>query len=679
MRPFAWLAVLALAVLWLALPASDSAEVAVQRIGILLRAPIEGGKRSLADELLEPNSSAAQPPSDRGPRQLNLGGVRLAVPGLGSADLTIHARARRAVIAALRQAAFESGYALEIRGEVTPVEGGTHILLSLHDGQLSALARRPPAAEIGASISSPPSDRRALLPALTAIALMILWRRPLIALFSGLCLGSILLLAADPATAPQAWDGFPRQMARLLYDELSATSDWKPIATMMALLATWAITARNGGLGGWSAWLSERATNARRAQLATWILALCACFEAPGKNVALGWLLRTTAVRARVSAEKFAWLLDTTGSAIIGLCAFSPWAGFAFDLAAAQSGFSQSAGQLWLETLPWRSFCLLTLAFGPLVLWSGRDFGSMLAAERRAREGLGASARGARLVFKAPEPDPRSAMQAWRALAPFAVFSLALAAQGLRDSGVLSGDFQFASRASWLALAEAAARPDAAMIAALAALLVALLLSSVAGAERGVPAALLRGLRASLRPGLLIFGAWALGFLSSKLGAGEVVAAALGERVAPQTLPAMLFALSAGASFCFGSTWVALALIVPLAGGLAAATGSEFGAGPFALAAISLAAVLEGSLAGALLSPLSYSSLSASIGAGADHADHLRTQTPYALLTLLCVLLFGFLAAGLFGLGAWAALALVALAHAVVFAWLSRPSERRPA
>ncbi len=679
MRPFAWLAVLALATLWLVLPASDSADVAVQRIAVLLRSPVEGEKRSLADELLEPKTAQAALPSDRGPRLLALGGVRFTIPGVGIEDLTIHGRARRALIAALRQAALESGKALEIQGEITPVDGGTNILLSLQDGQLSARVHSPPAAEIGASIASPPSDRRALLPALAAIALMIVWRRPLLALFVGLGLGTILLFAADPATAPQAWDGFPRRLAQILSEELSATSDWKPMATMMALLATWAITARNGGLGGWTAWLSERATNARRAQLVTWICAVCACFEAPGKNVALGWMLRTTAVRARVSAEKFAWLLDTTGSAILGLCLLSPWSGYAFDLAATQSGFSQDPGQLWLETLPWRSFCWLTLAFGPLVLWSGRDFGSMLGAERRAREGLGANARDARLVFKAPEPDPRSALQPWRVLAPFAVFSLALAAQGLRDSGVLSGEFQVASRASWLSLAKATARPDASMIAALAALLVALALSSVAGAERGVPAALLRGLRASLRPALLIFGTWALGFISSRLGACEVVAGALGERVAPQTLPALLFALSAAIGFCFGSAWVALALIVPLAGGLAAATGSGLDAGPATLAAMSLAAVLEGSLAGAMLSPLSYSSLSASIGAGADHADHLRTQSPYALLTLVCVLLFGFLGAGLFGLGPWAALALVALAHAAVFAWLSRPSERRPA
>ncbi len=679
MRPFAWLAVLALAVLWLALPASDSAEVAVQRIGVLLRSPIEGEKRSLADELLEPKTAEGALPSDRRLEQLALGGVRFAVPGVGIEDLTIHGRARRAVIAALRQAALEGGNALEIQGELSPVVGGTNILLSLRDGQLYARVHRPPGAEIAASIPAPPSDRRALLPALAAIALMLVWRRPLLALFVGLSLGTFLLFAADPATAPQAWDGFPRRLAQILSDELSATADWKPMATMLALLATWAITARNGGLGGWSAWLSQRATDARRAQFVTWICAVSACFEAPGKNVALGWMLRTTAVRARVSAEKFAWLLDATGSAILGLCVVSPWSGYAFDLAATQSGFSQDPGQLWLETLPWRSFCWLTLAFGPLVLWSGRDFGSMLAAERRAREGLGASARGARMVFKAPEPDPRSALQAWRVLAPFAVFSLALAAQGLRDSGALSGEFKFASRASWLSLAQAAARPDASMIAALAALLVALVLSSVAGAERGVPAALLRGLRAALRPCLLIFGAWALGFISSRLGAGEVLAAALGERVAPQTLPALLFALSAAISFCFGSAWVALALIVPLAGGLAAASGSVFAAGPAALAAMSLAAVLEGSLAGALLSPLSTSSLSASIGAGADHADHLRTQSPYALLTLVSVLLFGFLGAGLYGLGPWAALALVALAHAAVFTWLSRRSERRPA
>jgi hypothetical protein len=177
---------------------------------------------------------------------------------------------------------------------------------------------------------------------------------------------------------------------------------------------------------------------------------------------------------------------------------------------------------------------------------------------------------------------------------------------------------------------------------------------------------------------LLLFGAWALGFVTARLGASEVLAANLGDRIAPQTLPALLFLAGAGAAFTFGSVAASLPLLVPLALGLATALGADFAGGPAALTVIALAALLEGTLAGALLSPLSASSLSASIGAGADHTDHIRTQAPYVQLTMAGVLL-GFLAAGLYGVGPWSALALAALVQLGVFAWLSRSSQRRPA
>ncbi|HUR27264.1 MAG TPA: Na+/H+ antiporter NhaC family protein [Planctomycetota bacterium] len=671
MRPLAWLAVLGLCLAWLALPATDPAALAVQRIPALLGATIEGSDRTLVDPWLE---QAAAP----GGGSLVLGGVRLAIPGAGSDDLTIHARARRAVVASLRQHAARRGLALELRGEKIAVEGGPSVLFTLHDGRLSARVDGPKALSAGASIPAPASDRRALLPALLASALVLLWRRPLVALFAGLALGAVLVVAIGLSPVPKSWDGIPVNFVRMLFGELGDSGAWKPIVTLLCLLATWAITARNGGLGGFTAWLGERARTARRAQIVTWLCASVAFFEAPGKNVVLGWALRTSAVRARVSSEKFAWLLDSTGTAVLGLCLLSPWTGFVFRLAESTSGFGGSAGELWLATLPWRGLCFLTLALGLVVAVSGRDFGTLLAAERRAREGQGAHARAARRVFAAPEPDPRTKLQAWRAIAPFSVYALALATQGLRDGGALAGKLDFTRADGWLALARAMDQPDTAMIAALAALLVALALSSAAGAERGVPAALLRGLRAALRPCLLLLGAWALGFVSTRLGAGEVLAANLGERIAPQTLPALAFLAGVGGAFTFGSAAASLPLFLPLVLGLATALGPDFASGPAALTAISLAALLEGTLAGALLSPLSASSLSASIGAGADHTDHVRTQSPYVLLTTTGVLL-GFLAAGLYGVGPWSALALAALVQWGVFAWLSRSSQRQSA
>ena len=678
MRPLAWLAVVLMAIAWISLPSNDPAAVAVQRIPELFQAPIEGGESSLADLLLDGIGTAPEVEGskalDPAPLRVALAGVRMVVPGKGSVDLTIHGRARRALVSALRQAAQARGQELKLDGEWRSVEGGWNVLVTLRNQQLSANVRAAPGSNAAAAIPAPPSDRRALLPALVAIAMALLWRRPLIALFSGLAVGAGLLFAANHPATTETWDGYPGDFVRMLFTEATDTHAWQPLATLLALLATWAVTARNGGLGGWTAWFSARSTSARRAQLVAWLGALCLFFEAPQKHIVLGWTLRTFLVRSRVSAEKFAWILDSTATAVLGLCALSPLTAFAFSFAATQSNTGSSAGELWLATLPWRSFCWLTLGLSFLVIQSGRDFSSMLAAERRSREGLGPNASGARRVFAAPEPDPRTAVHAWRAIAPIMTFGLVLLVQTLRAG---AANFAWSSPSTWLELGASAADPSAAWIAALAALLVALALSAIGGAERGVPAAFAYGLRAAMRPCLLLFAAWALAVVSSRLGAGEVLAAFLGNSLAPQTLPAALFVIAAAASFIFGSAAAMLPLLLTLACGLAGELGADFAAGPASLSAISLAAVLEGSLAGALLSPLSFSSLSASIAAGADHLDHMRTQAPYVLLTTLCVFLFGFLPAGLFGIGPWSALLLAAVAHLAVFAWVSRASERR--
>src|SRR6185436_13504494 len=154
---------------WLALPTLDTAQVAVQRIPALMSATIEGSSRSLSDQVLESARAATATEA-----HLTLAGVRLTVPGVGSQDLTIHNRARRALIATLRQSAAAQGLALGIDGEKVAASGGVSILFTLHDAALSARVQTAPGVSFGASIPAPPSDRRALLPALLASALVIL-------------------------------------------------------------------------------------------------------------------------------------------------------------------------------------------------------------------------------------------------------------------------------------------------------------------------------------------------------------------------------------------------------------------------------------------------------------------------------------------------------------------------
>ena len=61
-----------------------------------------------------------------------------------------------------------------------------------------------------------------------------------------------------------------------------------------------------------------------------------------------------------------------------------------------------------------------------------------------------------------------------------------------------------------------------------------------------------------------------------------------------------------------------------------------------------LAAILGGSVFGDHASPISDTTVLSSMAAGSDHIDHVRTQAPYAILTMTVALVFGYFPAAFF-------------------------------
>ena len=68
-------------------------------------------------------------------------------------------------------------------------------------------------------------------------------------------------------------------------------------------------------------------------------------------------------------------------------------------------------------------------------------------------------------------------------------------------------------------------------------------------------------------------------------------------------------------------------------------------------------AVLDGAIFGDHCSPISDTTVMSSIATQSDHIEHVRTQAPYAIVTMLVAALVGYIGIPL-GLPAWAALLL---------------------
>lgn len=138
---------------------------------------------------------------------------------------------------------------------------------------------------------------------------------------------------------------------------------------------------------------------------------------------------------------------------------------------------------------------------------------------------------------------------------------------------------------------------------------------------------------------LILMLALALGDLTGKLGTANYVATLIGEEMAPALLLPLVFIIAGGTAFSIGSSWGTFGILIPIAVPLAIALGLP--AEPF------LAAVLSGGIFGDHASPISDTTIVASMAAATDHVDHVRTQLPYAMVAG-AISVLGFSAIGLF-------------------------------
>ena len=103
----------------------------------------------------------------------------------------------------------------------------------------------------------------------------------------------------------------------------------------------------------------------------------------------------------------------------------------------------------------------------------------------------------------------------------------------------------------------------------------------------------------------------------------------------------LTFLVTAAISFATGTSWGAFAVMMPVA--LPVALGYSSGEiTPLVLQTI--AAISGGGIFGDHASPVSDTTVLASVGAGSDHMDHVLTQLPYAIVvaaltTIIYVLL----------------------------------------
>ena len=447
-----------------------------------------------------------------------------------------------------------------------------------------------------------------VIPPLLAIGLAIATRQVILSLSIGLWMGAWLLGSGNPLAAiPKAIDA--------VINVFTDPGDTRVLVFTLVIGGLIATIEKLGGVRGFIHLLQEKkwVTGSGRAQWLAFGTGVAVFIESNITLLIAGAISRPLFDRYRVSREKLAYIIDATSAPICVLIPLNAWGAVIVSLLAS-SGIENPI-DVFIGAILLNFYAIFAVLVCALVIWSDFDIGPMRAAQKRTAEG--------RFLWPNATPmvDP-SLIEAEQSRQPqdsaklmlLPVLALVLSMPlGLFITG--EGDLTAGSGSTSV------------LWAVLIALGVAWAI--VLGSRRATLETLmqlfLKGAGGLLPVAMILLFSLALGDVANALGTGVFVAQLAQETIPSALLLPLLFLLSAFIAFSIGSSWGTFAIMIPLAMQIVAALDMN--------ASVFLAAVLSGAVFGDHASPISDTTVVASMAAATDHIDHVRTQLPYALIS----------------------------------------------
>lgn len=519
------------------------------------------------------------------------------------------------------------------------------------------------AAEVEPAVSN--ADRFGLftlIPPIVAIVLAFITKNVVISLFIGVLSGGFIL----NLTGFNVFGALTQAFLDFIDRALNSLADpWNAGIIMQVLVIGGVINlvAKMGGAKAIAEALAKKAKTAKSTQLITWFLGICVFFDDYANSLIVGPIMRPVADKMKISRERLAFIIDATAAPIAGLAIISTWIGLEVSLISEgfeTIGVEASGFGVFLQTIPYRFYNILILAFIVITTITLREFGPMRKAEIAARKSKDlANEEVVATSSHMDELEPKEGVKLsiWNAIVPIGalIISSVVAFYYSGYSTIMAGDDTAIqaiitnSPLSFKAILEVFAASDASI-----ALLQSALFSTVVAIVMAVWKKIftiseaievwIDGMKGLIITGVILILAWSLGSVIKELGAAEYLVEALNGAIPAFLLPSLIFILGAIISFSTGSAYGTMSILMPLAIPLAYKINPEM-----SFVIVSTSAVLTGAIFGDHCSPISDTTILSSMGAGCSHIDHVKTQMWYALFVAAITILFGYIPAG-FGL-----------------------------
>nr|WP_321500551.1 Na+/H+ antiporter NhaC family protein [uncultured Dethiosulfovibrio sp.] len=507
-----------------------------------------------------------------------------------------------------------------------------------------------------------------LLPPVIAIGLCVLTKEVIPSLFVGSWVAGTMLAGWNPVIG---FGGAVESLWNGLGDPWGA----RIVLTCLTMGGMVGVMQVGGGVDAAVRWLTGKISSSRRAMFFTQLAGFVIFFEDYVNTAVVGTTMAPVSDRYRISKEKLSYIVDSTAAPIACIAGISSWVAYMVGQIGMQFnelGITASPYVTYIKSIPFVIYNIVALVLLTYVVLSSRDFGPMLTAERRARKTGQLLRDGAQPLSNSGEdkdllPLDETPRRVINFVLPLifligTIFTMLAVTGGWPNVGLAQ------------AIGEGSSS-KALVYGAFGGTFMTIILYTVQGLAplgrmfRGF----MKGAQAIFVGSLILIFAWGIGSAIKSVGTAGYIVSVAGDLLSPGWIPLLTFFVGAVVSFCTGTSYGTMGILMPIVVPLVATVASNSGLDPMAHMVPTIGAVFAGAVWGDHCSPISDTTIMSSMFSGADHMDHVTTQAPYAMLAAVGAGA-GYVGIAL-GFGPWVCLAIASAVTLILFQILSSPVD----
>lgn len=461
-----------------------------------------------------------------------------------------------------------------------------------------------------------------LLPPIIAIGLALITKEVYSSLFVGIVIGG--LLYSNFSFEGTLTHVFNDGIVAVLADSYNVG-----ILIFLVILGIMVVMMNKaGGSAAFGRWASSHIKTRAGAQLATIALGVLIFIDDYFNCLTVGSVMRPVSDSSKVSRAKLAYVIDATAAPICIIAPVSSWA-------AAVASYVEDGNGLYLfiRTIPFNFYALLTIVMMIFLALTGMDYGPMAAHERNAKE-KGDIFSGMEDYANAVNENSNPNGKVIDLLLPIAILIISCVVGMIYSGGFFEG----------VNFVDAFSNSDASiglMLGSSVALIITavyyLIRRSIKFKE--LAEAIPEGFKSMVPAILILTFAWSLKAMTDSLGAKEFVEAVVNNSASSfqAFLPAIVFIIGVFLAFATGTSWGTFGILIPITLAVFPLNNP--------LGVVCVSACMAGAVCGDHCSPISDTTIMASAGAQCNHVTHVSTQLPYAL-TVAAVSFVSYVIAG---------------------------------